>query len=458
MSRLATSWAGGLAQGVGRALKYPWRRPRRFFAVTALLVPICFGFGVLGLFLWADYHLNAGRAALQHYHNTRAAEHLQACLWAFPHRAEALLLLARAARRANRFEDAEEFLDRYEVVRGPHDEALILERVLLQAHRGQVERVRAFCFQRIETNHPDASLVFEAVASGFIRMFRMRDAKDCLLRWLDREPDNTQALLMRGIIYELRDAQEDALNCFRRVIELDPEHDEARLRMTGTLLGRLHRGKEALPHLQYLGESLPNNLLVKVRLAQCYDQMNQRPEAVRLLDEVLAREPTHSTALALRGAIAFHDNKLIEAEHYLCLAVENDPSNLEPRNQLFITLTKLGKETEASEAQTRLEEVKADLEELQKIMHVKMQAAPQNPKLHYDAGMIALRSGQVAEGLRWLQSAIEVDPTYAPAHQVLATYYQRYGNPARAQRHREFMKRYQRSSGTKGTGDDKVTR
>ena len=48
------------------------------------------------------------------------------------------------------------------------------------------------------------------------------------------------------------------------------------------------------------------------------------------------------------------------------------------------------------------------------------------------AGEVLLRNGQEEEGLRWLRSALAVQPDHAATHRTLAGYYQTKGKPALA--------------------------
>ena len=56
----------------------------------------------------------------------------------------------------------------------------------------------------------------------------------------------------------------------------------------------------------------------------------------------------------------------------------------------------------------------------------------------FEAGSILLRVGEEEEGLRWLRSALRVDPTHRPTHRALADYYQRKGDKEQAEKHRKM--------------------
>ncbi len=98
----------------------PRARPRRRVLVV-LVVPLlglAAGLGLAFPHLRAQYHLRAAHAELDAYHNPQAIRHLPAVLRTWPDRPEALLLSARAARRAGAYGEAEHGLEKYRQARG----------------------------------------------------------------------------------------------------------------------------------------------------------------------------------------------------------------------------------------------------------------------------------------------------------------------------------------------------
>src|SRR5947199_372778 len=84
-----------------------------------------------------------------------------------PMDADALLLAARAARRARAYDEAQRALEKYQQVRGL-DDAGSLEELLLSAER-DVEQVVDACRQYVERGHPDTPLILEALTRGYLR-------------------------------------------------------------------------------------------------------------------------------------------------------------------------------------------------------------------------------------------------------------------------------------------------
>jgi predicted Zn-dependent protease len=415
------------------------RRPGRSLVVAALLIVTALGLTSFAAHLALAYHYRAARRALDRYHYARAGKHLLPLLRLRPDSPDVMMLAARTARGVGEMDRAEEFLDRYERLRGADDD-LVFERLLLRLDRGEGdhdEALQRLCRARIDAGGPDAPRIYEAVIRHYLRVYRLLDAEQWVNRWLAESPDNVRALLFQASLLETRLQSSEACAVFRRVLDLDPENDEARLRLCTRLLS-LAQADEALPHLLYLRREQPDDPVVGVRLAQCLAILDRSPEAERLLDEVIAAHPRHAPALAERGRMAVRQRQEQEAEPWLRRAVELEPSDYESRHQLHLCLVKNGKLDEAREQLQVLKRVEADLRRLQDIMSRDMQRSPHDPELHYELGQIALRAGAYRDALRWFQSALREDANHAPSHRALANYYHRMGNTAQATRHRNL--------------------
>jgi tetratricopeptide (TPR) repeat protein len=403
-----------------------------------------------GLHAWAGYHLRAARSCVALGHNALAHEHLRVCLWAWPRDPECLLLAARTARRLGELDRAGDYLEQYQRLRGRDDTDLFLEQVLLHVERGEMDRYRDFCRSLVaEAGGPGGgsgggpgvppggpSLALEAMTRACLRSFRYGEAREVLARWLGREPDSAQALFYRAYLHDQGQEMREAAADYRRALERDPDHEEARQRLVTVLL-HLHKASEALPHVEHLRRRRPDDPPLQVLLARCRDQLGQREEAEALLDAVLARQPKHPAALVERGQLALRAGQSEAAEDWLREAVALEPGDYQAHYQLYLCLKRNGKADEAAEVDRRLGEIRADMERIQEIVGHEMQERPHAAALHYEVGLIALRAGAWEEGRRWLESALREDPRYAPAHRALAAYYQRTGDPGLAARHRQ---------------------
>ena len=106
-----------------------------------------------------------------------------------------------------------------------------------------------------------------------------------------------------------------------------------------------------------------------------------------------------------------------------------------------MVLARSGKTAEAEKERVRIATLEADGERIDKLVSGPLQKTPNDPAVHHEIGMIALRAGQPIEALRWFQSSLQVGPNYLPTHQILATYYHETGNPVLAAKHRAISQR-----------------
>jgi tetratricopeptide (TPR) repeat protein len=413
------------------------RRPLRLLVCLLLLTLFGFGLWLGGSQVWAWYHFRAGRSAVERYHHLDAMQHLAACLRIWPNDPDALVLAARTARRLDALDQAEAFLQRAQGMKRNYDP--VLERLLLRAARGELDQVEKVCQDRVEQNDPNTSLILEALVAGALRAFRMRYAENCLERWLELEPENPQAIFYRGVLFEFRGARQEAAASYRRALECDAEFDPARLSLALQLRDLL-RSNEAVPHLEYLLTRDPGNLRIPVYLAQCKDQLGQQAEAEAILDDVLTRDPDFAPALAERGKMALDKGQLELAERLLSKAAKHDLGDYSIHYRLYQCLTQLGRTQEADALQQRLKQIETDILRLNDIVHTQMAQSPRDVALHYEAGMIALRAGSFREGLRWFDSALQIEPKHAPTHRALAEFYQKTGQIGEAQKHWETAK------------------
>jgi tetratricopeptide (TPR) repeat protein len=370
--------------------------------------------------LRAWYHLRAAREPSQRYHNAQVVRHVRICLDIWPRDPEVLLLAARAARRAEFYDETERLLSRYREVRG-NDDAFAFEHLLLAAER-RVDQVAELCWSHVEKGHVDTALFLEALTRGYLRQYRYGQAQLCLDRWKQVQPDSPQAFYLEGLfLLDHLHNMSSAADSYRRALELDPDHEEARLGLAVALLEDKSFA-QAAKHFERLRQCQPDNLRVLVGLAECRDGLGESAEAVQLVDDVLVRQPQFAAALSLRGRLALKNGQLEEAENCLRQALRHNPMDHRARYSLILCLEQSGQEEAAQQQRRQLQQMEEDVARFHDIVTKEIAQRPTDPALHCDLGQLLLRAGQREEGLRWLQSALQLDPNYAPARQAVEEY------------------------------------
>jgi tetratricopeptide (TPR) repeat protein len=388
-----------------------------------------------GINLWAWYHFwEAGRLA-DRQRFARAYTHYTQSLWVWRWSDSIHFRAARTARRAGLYAEAERHLAECQRLQGDSSVALGLEHLLLRAQSGDINAVEETLWQYVEKYKPETPLVLEALARGYLRMFRSGAALRCLGMLLGREPDHIEALLMRAGIEEGDNDTREARKDYRRALELDPERDDARLSLAKNLLN--NDPVEAHTQFEFLLRRQPENLEVLLGLAQTEQALGELDKARAILEGVLAKDPDNSKALTRLGSLLLPAGKLAEAERLFRKAIAADPTNHDAHFRLYMCLAQQpDREDEAAAEVAVYERVRDDVARLGRIANSEMTRTPNDPKLHSELGVLYLRYGKREVGVRWLYSALKLDPNHQPSHQALYDYFQRTGDMERAEWHR----------------------
>ncbi|MBX9585529.1 MAG: tetratricopeptide repeat protein [Gemmataceae bacterium] len=390
---------------------------------------------VVGRHAWAYYHLRAARADAARYRFADARRHLESCLRVWHDRADVWLLAGQVARRGEDYEMAERcYAEALRQAGGTPTDDLRLEQVLLQAQLDPDAKA-AYLRGRVEDGHPQTVPILEALARGYLKKSRYAHAGFVLQVWLEKAPDDPAALYYRGTVREEQGPREEAVDDYRRVLELDPAHDAARLRLV-KLLRQLSRPAEARDALAPMlaGPAVDPRALVE--RAECEYALGERAAAEATARAVLAALPDDPDALVMLGRCLTDADRFAEAEEALRRAIRARPSHFQAHSQLHRLLAAAGREAEAAAQRGEIDRMTRDITRLRDILSDGLARSPRDPGLHVEVGRIFLRAGEPREGLRWLDEALRLDPTYRPAHAELAAFYDRHGDKKRADEHR----------------------
>jgi len=409
----------------------------RFGSRRTLLVLLFVGLALAlgGRHAWAWYQLWAGRNALARYQPDLAQQHLASCLKVWPSSMQANLLASRADRQSGDFPAADRHLRASQLANGGTSEAIALEWALLQAASGNLREVDEFLQHQVEQEPKNAPLIWEAVAEGYIRLYRMLDALPCLERWLAIDPGNLRALELRGKAYQIGKQVRKGADDFLRVLELDPARDDSRRRLVLCLV-EMGSYEDAVPHLERLEQRTPDDSQVQILLARCHNMRGRGEKAREIIDTVLRAPPDNALALRTRGQFALTDRQPADAERWLREAVEVSPEDYQAQWLLLQALQQQNKTEEARAQLARTEQVKERAEQFGDLTTRKLFEQPLDPALHYKMGLLLMQRGQKKTAEGWLLSALRLDPDYQPAHAALAEYYRSEGDMQRAEQHR----------------------
>ncbi len=418
-----------------RACLFPWpRSPRRWLLALGLAAALGLALTQAGPHLLAEYHFRAAAKALERDHPGAARDHLAHCLRVWPDSGPAHLLAARAARLAGDAEAAERHLGACRA--DPRvDEGRRLERALLEAQSGALDDVEPYLRRLLGRNHPDSALIWQALTQGYLLTYRTTEALGGFGEWLRLRPGNAAALHGRGHVWLRLHQPAKAAEDFRRALEADPGHDSARLELAFCLLegGQAGQARAHLEHLRGPGDGRPR---VLEGLARAYLNLGRPDEAGSVLDDLLADHPRFVPGLRLRARLALEAGRADEAERWLRQALRAEPHDRLANFDLLRCLKALGRKEEGRRQEARLKKLDAIHRRLNELSNHEMPRAPHDPKLHAEIADIMFAIGRDELGVAWYLSALRKDPGYSHAHEALARYFERAGDPERARHHR----------------------
>jgi len=314
------------------------------YAVIGFFALVVVGY-FLGQHLRASYHLAAAERALDQRDFSEAKSRLDKCLALRPDDPTVFLLLARTARRAEKYEEAASQLT---VARGkfPTDASLDRERFLLRMQQqgdwSEVEAALSECLARGDAADPltlEAAIIgglkpllfayaqIETLPGGkaFPFLLKVQQSTELWLRLRPNRPDQAQGLTWRGLTHAYANDKPKSLADFRAALELDPNHHDAQFQLAMSIFQESPLA--AAGHLERLLQNDPDDDPVKYSLALIYRNTGRPNDARRLLDEILVTQPDNLMALIERGSLAIDERQFDVAERHLLHAIALSPEN-----------------------------------------------------------------------------------------------------------------------------------
>jgi predicted Zn-dependent protease len=319
-----------------------------------------------------------------------------------------------------------------------------------RARQGRAEALRAAQLGRfrdaepllrraLERNPDDLDLV-KALALGLLGTEQLAEAEPYVSRWCVLRPDDAEPFKQRMDLKHRRaraastgaDKQqlmEEALADGRRALELDPGNDAVAQEVIWLLI-QVGRFEEADSLCRGCLRRKPGDPWLTYLLATIDHGRGAAAEAQALLDNLLRQHPGFARGLLLRAVLHNEAGEPDKAIPLLRQVISLDRLyERQARYQLSLALARTGQTEEARRVMAELQ--KDNLDGLLTSPH-----NPDAPGVKLQRAEALLAAGQEKEALRLLEALLEQDPGFAPAHALLASYYEKQGQPERAAEHR----------------------
>ena len=411
------------------------RHPKAVIAGLALLVLIG---AAAGGYVYALNCWHAAQRAVREDRPADAQSKLKVCLMVWPRSVPVHLLAARAARLNGDFELCESHLNRCSKLQNGATEAVQLEFLLLRVRTGDVDAVAPILLDAVERKHPESPVILETLALSYMHNLRLQPAYACLSQWIEENPEVAKPYFCRGWVQERLNKPKLAMEDYKKALQYDADHVQARLRVAEILLED-KLPLEAVPHLERLHGQFPERADVMARLGQCRILQNRTNEARQLLEAAEKKLPDDPPLLINLGRLDLV-NRPDKAEERARHVLKLDPTDTEARYLLISALQAQNRTDEANAALGQLEKDRALLDRVSHLLQDEATRPGTDPALAHEIGATFLKIGQERLAIFWLEQALQRDPTHQPTHKVLSEYYEKNGDEKRATAHRRQIR------------------
>ena len=357
---------------------------------------------------------DAIRTALAEGHNETALRLVLAASAADPASAELAFLRARCHRRLGQTQEFRRSLTLAANL-GTPPEVIEREQTLMLAQQGQLSVASAAVSALLETPGDDTTDIYEALVRGSLLSMQLDQAGLFLDGWLADFPNAPQPWYYRGLLLETEGRWQPAADAFEAAVAKGMPGESDVRRHLADVLRQNHRYREALAEYERCDAASAEVLQGK---AICLETLRDLDAARAVYDTMLDRFPNDPTALTGAGRLAAKRGEHAAARQLLERAVELAPSDVQAWRALAWTLVNLG---ETSEARTAFQEAVRLTERIQHADYLRRRIddTPQSVRPRLELARVMLAEGRTAEGLRWLQSVVQIDPDNAEAREAL---------------------------------------
>ena len=201
--------------------------------------------------------------------------------------------------------------------------------------------------------------------------------------------------------------------------------------------GKLDDADQALNEAVRLA---PSDDAANLALAKVRFDRKDAAGAMALVEPVVARVPDNAEALVLLAKCLIEVKRPEDAAARLTPYVELWPVDFESRYPLAQALRAAGRTAEAQAHFEKYAELQRDVPRLEQLNR-EVRKDPDSIEIRYEFGWLMWKHISRMEGVVWLQSVLQRDPTHIGAHQALAEHYARIGDSLRSQQHRQAAER-----------------
>ncbi len=244
--------------------------------------------------------------------------------------------------------------------------------------------------------------------------------------------DNQSILLLAGDVYAEMDKNDKALEVYKKAFDLDKKNIEA-LNKYGNLLSINGKHKEAVDFFQDAVKKYPNDLKIRLNLANSYIAMDELNKAELIITQAREIDKKSPDAFIALGDL-YQKQRVYElARMNFEEALAINPNNVDARVKLATAYFRLANQETDNDLRNEL--YNRSLEEWNKIT----QQDPQNARAFYEQGRLLFFGGQYQNAAKSLNNFILLRPSGSLGRWYLAQSLEKIGNCDSAIKHLEIV-------------------
>jgi tetratricopeptide (TPR) repeat protein len=376
---------------------------RRRFVITAMLLVACLS--VYEAAIWFGHRHVREQIRIRRIDSAREwLDRLQQFSY---DRVETRLLRVRIARIEGRMDAVRTHLMAARGL-GCSDDRIHFEQSLTLASEGRLSRVERHLPEFLAGDPEQLSEVCDAFVTGYLRQFRMEEARSLVDVWHRDFPNDAQPLFHSGCIYQYEMRLDEAATAFEKALRLTPHRVEIRERLAVVLVQNL-RFTDAVKQYRELLRNRPSHVDWVVGYGLCLFRSGHISLARPVLEEAVALSPKHREArLALAelfAEVGQHEDSLrLSKELY-----EEFSNDYSIRYLLVRMLRTTGQTDEAQCHEVWLKEAEKIFREISSLSD-EVNRRPSDVTLRSEIATRLARYSKYAEAVGWLRAAHQLEP------------------------------------------------
>ena len=378
--------------------------------------------------------------------NKEASELFDQALVKQPEFADALLGQARLAASEKKFDDATRLIERA-LASAPKSVDAWLMKGDLARIMGSPEAAAA-AYQKVLELSPDNVAARLNTASLQIAAGNFDEARKQVDQIRKISPGNLMASYTLALIEFRKNNYAAARDEVLKVLKVAPDHLPSML-LAGAVYVALGSHAQAQASLARVIDRAPGNLYARKLLISSLAKSGQVPRALEMLQPALKQAPGDGALLALAGEVYLQSNEFAKAGEFFDKAVKLDPKSAGARTGLGLSHLASGETNRALadlESAVELDSDKYQADILLVMSHLQRsnydqalkalesleKKQPDNPMTYNLKAAIYIGKKDTASARKFLEHALELRPTYAPAAANLAQLDLQENNPKAA--------------------------